>query len=181
MPRGRAKTPDPSHPFPKGHRCSTLSVFSLRALRSCHRSVVNPFRMEGGNSDGDRTLIFVPRCAGPPPVTSVLDESTTNGIVVDVIDHPQQGFSAGDIAVVAATRLPEETLNFGSTGTRDSRQPVWSVGSEVLNCPLPHWPLDRLADYGDIIRDVMRLDDDVRMVGHEDVRPQIEMPGATAL
>ena len=90
---------------------------------------------------------------------------------MQVVDHRQQRLGPDDVAIKPPPWLPEVMLHALAALRLQARQPVRRVLLEVLH----GLPADRLLEpaeeVGVVVLAVARPDDQVDVIGHEDVRP----------
>src|SRR5207253_2186616 len=94
---------------------------------------------------------------------------------MDVFDHRKQRSGFNNIPIEAAPSLPTTPFLAYSTLHGNPQQPLWSVIPNVRHGLAAYRLLDSLEDESHIIRCMFRLENEVHMLGHEDVRPESEL------
>jgi hypothetical protein len=93
---------------------------------------------------------------------------------MNVINHGTQGLDGGDIAIVAATRLPEAMPYALALVYREPGKPLGRVPLQVSNCLPRHRLLHRLQKSRHLCCCVAWVHQEVNMIGHQYVDPNLK-------
>ncbi len=119
--------------------------------------------------------------ARPHPSIWIAHQSTTNRIPLNVVDGPAYRVPIVQIPVVAATFLPEPVYNtFATLGTYPVER-LWRLISPISNCSSCETFFQHSKNMRHIIRIVLGVDQQMNVFGHDDIRPDGEIAGATRL
>ncbi len=80
-----------------------------------------------------------------------------------------------DVSIKTAARLPEQPLGSLAAPPCNPWQPLGRVVAQIANRLSPDRLLDRLAKVSHRVAEASRVDDDVDVFGHENVRPKREV------
>src|SRR5262245_44065427 len=114
--------------------------------------------------------------ARPHPVGRFLHQSAPHGIVVNVLDHLQQGRWFEGISIVTAAALPETIVDFAA-GLRVLQflQVRWRALLEELQGLLRHRQLQGGANLANLVLRFARPEEHMDVFGHDHVGPEVEV------
>src|SRR5262249_48226819 len=128
-----------------------------------------------------RVLSFLPASAGPLPIVGACHQPAPHWIGVNVLDHRQDDCRLVDIAIKAATGLPEASLHPFTTLDHDPWQPICFIPAEMAY----RFPTDRLLDglenLADVIGRATRVKEHVHMLRHEHISPKLKIKRGPSL
>src|SRR5438445_3288396 len=116
----------------------------------------------------------VPARAGPFPLFRSGNQSATDRVGMDVLNHCRQRFGADDVAVVAAARLPEAMPHARAFAHRDAGQPVRRVCLQVADRFAADGRFYRLQETRHLLRSISGIDKNMNVLRHEDVGPELK-------
>jgi hypothetical protein len=97
---------------------------------------------------------------------------------MDVVDRRGQRPGLNQIAIVAPSGLPEEPFRSSAADARDPGQPAGRVGLQEGDPPLADGLLDGFKDGRDPGGRALWPEDQVCVLGHKDVSPEVETKSA---
>ncbi len=140
------------------------------------RLVLDPLGRNAVDPQWPRFTCRVPPGTGPFPVRRTFDKTTPDRIFVNVVDHFQKRRRIVDISIVPSTLLPEMASHPIFFGDRKPGQPLRRMNREPSDRGSCARLFDRRSDLRDIVKGLPGMHDQVHMLGHEHVSPQIEIP-----
>jgi len=143
-------------------------------FRSPQQSV-EPVRRDSVGKQRAALPACKPTRARPLPIGRRPCQTATNRIHMDVFNVRQQRGRRIEISVVASSALPKQTLDLLTAAARDSRKPGWLVFFQESDGPLGNRTFDRLSNSGDVVLFPRGKNQQVRVIGHKDVRPELEL------
>ena len=102
----------------------------------------------------------------------MFDQSLPHWIKMNIVNHGLQDARARYITDVPAAGLPEMVFDFLSLLNADPGEKFWSLSLKKLNGLATDRFLDLFEEFGVVIYTVRWMDDQVNMIGHEDIRPE---------
>lgn len=99
---------------------------------------------------------------------------------MDIVDHGEQRLALDDVAIVTAAALPEAMFRSLATLTGNARQPFGSVFGQEADRFLGNRFFNGRANPGDVVLTTARINNEMDMLGHEDVGPDMKLPTETS-
>ncbi len=156
-------------------RTRPVSAIHLRPLPSLEQKVpgqsVNGRR--GFQSDGSLSALVVVADARPAPVGGPFAELASNRVLVDVADRSLNGPLGSKVPIITTPFLPEsKAVNSGPFADREFRQKRVTVVFQAFLDSSRKGGLERLQEQVDPDVVSRRLNEDMNMLGHEDIGDQ---------
>jgi hypothetical protein len=112
-------------------------------------------------------------CTGIKPLRWVQDQSSADGIIVNVLDGLPDRLDGGQVAVVASAG-PPETIRDLLLSRRQQLEPFGLALPEIDQCSARDRLFDRSQNFRNGVHFSARVDDEMDMLRHEHIGPQVE-------
>ena len=155
--------------------CTTALLNVTRGNIQCATALLSSADRSGVGRVHSNRHVRVPRpepSAGPFPVRRQPDKSSANRVGVDVLNDCGYGLLAENVVIKTSAWLPEPKHLSRRIRDGQTPQPIGTpLGFQVTLCLVRHAPLETRENTAHLESGVLRMDEQVHMLGHDHVGP----------